>query len=52
MEMTFGKHVGWRVVDLPDSYLAWIVKESVGKDPALASVIRCEWEDRGCPPDR
>jgi hypothetical protein len=51
MDLTFGKHAGEPLSELPDGYLAWLhLKcEQVQRDPTLAVAVEQEWHARGSP---
>jgi hypothetical protein len=52
IRMPFGKHKGEPLIDLPDSYLAWLIREATNMDDWLREAIeaeakvRAEWRQR------
>lgn len=43
--MPFGKYKGWKLWNLPDSYLEWLIDQDFCREP-LRSNIREEWDSR------
>ncbi len=46
MRMTFGKHFGEHVVDVPTAYLQWVFQTCHNIDPALRAAIAAELDAR------
>jgi hypothetical protein len=48
MRLSFGKHVGKELAEVPTPYLLWVIRARRSLDPALRQAIWRELGERGC----